>query len=106
MAERKPSASKRRKTRPKRIQPIRFVAVEHVFKAQIKVRALRDISGWADRAQGVKYAIGYGRIGYLDEDTAREWQVKGYVEIISGDVKPVSEDEAAEILSTVTTIGP
>jgi len=106
LRERKSSRAKRRKARAKTIKPIRFVAVEHVFEPLIKVRALRDVSGWASRDKRIKYALGNGRIGFVDEQTAREWQVKGHIEIVSGDVKPVSPDEAAEILSTLTTIGP
>lgn len=106
MAERKPSPARRRKARPKTIKPVTFVPVEIAFKPQIEVRALKDVNGWVgDRRDRVKFHIGHGRIGYIDEDTAREWQVKGYVEVLGGDLKPVSEDEAAEYLSTVTTIG-
>ncbi len=106
MPERKPSPKKRRKARPKEIQPVKFVAVERAFKPQVKVRATRDLNGWVSRDRRVKFHIGKGRIGFIDEDKAREWQVKGFVEILAGDIKPVSEDEAAEFLSTVTTIGP
>ena len=83
---------------------IRFVPVEHVFQAQVKVRATRDLNGWADRAKGVKWHIPQGRIGCLDRDKAREFQAKGYVEILEGEVAPVSEDELAEFKSTVHTI--
>jgi hypothetical protein len=89
------------------LEPVRFVAVERAFKPQVKVRATRDLSGWANRERRVKWSIGKGRVGCLDEDVAREFLAKGYVEIIEGgeSIKPVSADEAAEILSTVTTIG-
>ncbi len=92
--------------RPRRreVKPITFVAVERAFSPQVKVRATRDINGWADRERRVKWHIGSGRIGCLDADVAREFQVKGYVAILDGEVEPVSEDEAAEILSTVTVI--
>lgn len=90
--------------RRRKLDPVRFVPVAQVFKPQIKVRALKDINGYAARDRKIKYQIGHGRVGYLDDDTAREWQVKGYIEILEGTVRPVSEDEAAEILSTVTTI--
>lgn len=101
----KPAA--RAKRRPP-LEPITFVPVEKVFKPQVKVRATRDLNGWADRGKTsgkrVKWSIAEGRIGCLDEDKAREFQAKGYVEILDGTIKPVSEDEAAEYLSTVTTI--
>jgi len=90
--------------RRRELQPVTFVPVEQVFKPMIKVRALADISGWADRDRRVKWSIPHGRIGMLDDAKAREFQAKGYVEILDGAVKPVSEDEAAEFLSTVTTI--
>jgi len=90
--------------RRRKLEPVTFVPVERAFKAQVKVRATRDISGWADRERRVKWTIPAGRVGCLDADKAREFEIKRYVEIIEGEVRPVSEDEAAEILSTVTTI--
>jgi hypothetical protein len=97
-------ARARKKASP-RVKPVTFVPVERVFKAQVKVRALRDINGWANRDRRVKWHIGAGRVGYLDEDHAREFSIKGYVEVIDGSIKPASEDEVAEFLSTTTTIG-
>lgn len=90
--------------RRRQFQPITFVPVERVFKSQVQVRALRDLNGWADRERRIKWSIPSGRIGCLDEDTAREFMAKGYVELLDGIVRPVSEDEAAEFLSTVTTL--
>jgi hypothetical protein len=86
------------------VKPVTFVPVEKVFKAQVKVRAKHDLNGWADRTKQVKWHIPAGRIGCLDEDKAREFHTKGYVEILDGSFKQVSEDEAAEMLSTVTTL--
>ena len=90
--------------RRERAIPLTFVPVERVFKHQVRVRATRDLNGWADRRKRVKWHIAHGSIGYLDEDKAREFQIKGYVEILAGEVKPVSPAEAEEFLSTVTTI--
>ena len=90
--------------RRRNLEPITFVPVEAVFRPQVKVRATRDISGWADRDRRVKWSIGKGRVGCLDHDVAREFQIKGYVELLDGEVRPVSEDEAAEFLSTVTVL--
>lgn len=104
MPERKPSPARRRKAKPKTIQPITFVPVERAFKPQIKVRALRDLNGHVDRDRRVKFHIGSGRIGFIDEDTARIWQAKGYVEILDGTVKPVTPDELAELTSKDSTI--
>jgi len=87
------------------LTPVRFVPVERVFQPQVKVRALKDISGWANRERRVKWSIGAGRIGCLDADKAREFATKGYVQIVEGKVEPVSEDEAEEMLAQVTTIG-
>lgn len=83
---------------------IKFVPVERVFKPQVKVRATRDLNGWANRERGVKWNIPAGRIGCVDEDKAREWVAKGFVELVEGDIRPISEDEAADFLSQVTTI--
>ena len=93
---------KLRRRRP--LEPITFVPHTHAFKPQIKVRATRDLNGWADRDRRKKWHIGKGSIGCIDEDKAREWHTKGYVEILDGTIRPVSEDEAAEMLSTVTTL--
>ena len=92
------------KPRRKTFEVVRFVPVEKVFQPQVQVRALHDLNGWADREGGVKWHIPAGRLGMLDADTAREFQVKGYVEIIAGDITPVSENEKAEMLSTKTVI--
>jgi hypothetical protein len=97
-----------RKRKPAaKFQPVTFLPVERVFKAQVKVVATRDLNGWVPkigRAKRKKWHIGAGRIGHLDEDTAREFAIKGYVEILDGTIKPYSEDEAAEVLATVTTL--
>ena len=108
MAAKKPVVKKpapRRKRKPKEIEPVKFVPVERAFKPQVKVRALHDLNGWVDRRRRIKWHIGTGQIGCIDEDKAREWMAKGYAELIEGTVKPVSEDEAAEFLSTMTRIG-
>jgi hypothetical protein len=90
--------------RRKQLEPIKFVPMSRAFEPQIRVRAIRDLNGWASEDRRVKWSIGKNQIGFLNESKAREFQVKGYVEIITGEIKPVSEDEAAEMLSTVTTI--
>lgn len=90
--------------RRERLEPVRFAPVSQVFQPQVKVRALKDISGWANRRRRIKWSIGAGRVGYLNEDKAREFSIKGYVEILDGKVKPVSEAEAEEFLSQVTVL--
>lgn len=98
--------ARKRSARParKRTKPevVKFVPVERAFKAQIKVKALLDINGPV--APGVKFHAPAGRIAYVDEDTARVWAAKGYVEILDGTVKPVSPDELAELTSKDATI--
>lgn len=101
-----PKKTKVSKPRRKPDRPVKFITVEQAFKPQIKVRVLKDLNGWADRSRNIKWHIGAGKVGCIDEDKAREFAIKGYVEILDGTIKPYSSDEAAEILSTVTTIGP
>ena len=81
-----------------------FVTPAEVFQPQVEVFTTRDISGWANREKGIKFHLQAGKSYCVDADTAREWQVKGYVHIVHGEVKPVSADEKAEILSTVREI--
>ena len=95
--------ARRRREREGR-PPVKFVTVEEAFEPMIRVRALLDISGWVNRERGIKWSISKNEIGMLSQDAAREFSIKGYVEILDGTVKPVSEDEAAEMLSTVTTV--
>lgn len=90
------------------LRPVTFVPIEQAFKPQVKVQAVRDLSGWVggDKRNRVKWEIGKGRIGCIDADKAREFAAKGFVRILEGKVEPVSEDELAELLSQVTIIGP
>lgn len=90
--------------RREKLRPVKFVPAEQVFKPQVKVQATRDINGWADRKKKVKWAIPAGSVCYIDSDKAREFQIKGYVRILDGTVEAASDDEVAEILSTVTTL--
>lgn len=91
--------------RRKQERPITFVSVMEAFQPQIKVRFLKDVSGWASRDRRVKWSIGAGKVGTLDADKAREFQAKGYLEILDGTVKPVTQTELDEILATVTVVG-
>lgn len=90
--------------RRRRLQPVTFVAVEQAFKPQIKVRALSDLNGWVDRDRRVKFHIGKGQIGFMDADRAREFKAKGYLEIVEGQVAPVSQTELDDLLSNRITI--
>ena len=95
----------RKLPKKRQLKPVTFIPVTKAFKPQIEVQALADISGWADKQKRIKWTISNGSIGYLDETTAREFSIKGYVKIISGEVAPASEDEKAEIRSTMSVIG-
>lgn len=90
--------------RRRKLEPVRFVPVSKAFEPQVRVQAVRDLNGWVDRERRVKWQIGRHQIGFLNEAKAREFETKGFVRILNGDVTPVSEDEAAEMLSTSTTI--
>ena len=92
--------------RRRKLEPIEFVPIRHVFRQQIKVRALLDMNGWVgEKADRKKWHIGKDRTGYIDEDKAREWAAKGYVEILDGTVRPVSEDELAEMTKNDHVVG-
>lgn len=85
-------------------KPVTFVPVERAFKSEVRVRALRDLNGWADRRGRIKWELGTGQLGHLDAITAREFAAKSYVQILEGDVKPVSEAEAEELNAQTTTV--
>ncbi len=85
--------------------PVTFAPVSKAFKRQVRVIANRDLNGWLHRGSKVKWSIPAHRPVWIDEDKAREFQAKGYLEILEGKVKPVSPDEAAEYLSQITVIG-
>jgi hypothetical protein len=87
------------------LKPVRFVPVERAFKPQVKVRALVDLNGWVHpRRERIKWSISAGQVGCLDADTAREFQAKGYVQVLDGEVKPVSDGEREELLAQTSTV--
>jgi hypothetical protein len=88
----------------RKLEPVTFVPAEQFFKPQVKVQATRDINGWADPKRRVKWSIAAHSIVYMDTDKAREFQIKGYVRVLDGQIEPASDDEVAEILSSVTTL--
>lgn len=90
--------------RRQKLKPITFVPAEQVFKPVVKVQATRDINGWVNKKTRVKWSIPANSVAYIDAATAREFQIKGYVRILDGTVEPASDDEVAEIMSTVTTL--
>lgn len=94
-------AAIRNRQRKEALIPVRFQPVH--WTPQIQVTFNRDISGWLDRDRGVKWSFSKGQTVYIDHEHAIEFIVKGYC---SGELpRRVSEDEKAEIRSTVTVIG-
>ena len=87
-----------------RLRPAEFLTPEKSFQPQVEVFPTRDITGWLDKASKKKFHLKMGHSYCVDEKLAREWSIKGYVQIGRGEIRAVSEDEAAEILSTVTTV--
>ena len=87
-----------------RMRRTEFLTPEQAFTPQVEVFPTRDITGWLDKPSKKKFHLKMGHSYCVDEKLAREWSVKGYVQIGRGEVRAVSEDEAAEILSSVTTV--
>ena len=83
--------------------PVTFEPVHKVFTPQRMIRMTRDVNGWVSHDQRKKWNLGYGREYAIDEDKAREFVIKGYAIPVGWEVT-VSDDERAEVMSTVTTI--
>jgi len=66
----------------RRRPPTTFVSAAEHFVPEVDVCANRDVSGWVDRREGVKWHIPAGQIVSVDADTARVLEVKGYAEVI------------------------
>jgi hypothetical protein len=90
--------------RREKLKPVEFQPVSEVFEPQVGVIPKSDLSGWVDRRRKVKWSMSAGRKYYLNEAKAREFETKGFLDIVSGAVAPVSDDERAEFLSQVTRI--
>ena len=90
--------------RRRRLQAVEFVTAEKAFKPQRMIRMRKDVSGWVSREDRRKWELSYGREYAIDEDKAREFCIKGYAVPVGWEVV-ASDDERAEILSTVTIIG-
>lgn len=89
--------------RRQKLEVIEFLPVKKAFKPQRLIRMKTDISGWVSQADRRKWSLSDKKEYAIDEDKAREFVIKGYAEPIGW--KPVvSEDEKAEMLSSVTTI--
>ena len=73
------------------------------WQPQVEVTFTRDVSGWLDQAEGVRFHFQAGKSYHVDEQHAVEFIVKGYA---TGTLpRPVSDDERDEIRSVMTTIG-
>lgn len=83
------------------LMPITFQAVN--WQPQVEVRFTRDVNGWLDRDRNIKFHFAAGSRHMVDEAHAVEFITKGYAK---GTLpRFVSEDEAGEIRSVMTTIG-
>ena len=67
-------------------------------------RMTRDVTGYANRDQNVKYELKAGEVYFVSVDVAAEFITKGYA---AGELpRPVSDDEAAEWRAQQTIIRP
>ena len=83
------------------LKPITFQAVD--WQPQVQVTFTRDVNGWLDRDQNIKWHFAAGTTHLVDEQHAVEFIIKGYA---TGQLpRHVSADEHAELRSVITTIG-
>lgn len=81
---------------------MRFATVD--WKPQVAVKFTRDVTGWIDHGQRIRFHFSSGKTYHVDEHHAVEFIVKGYA---TGTLpRPVSDQERAELRSNMTTIGP
>jgi hypothetical protein len=87
--------------RKETLKPVTLQAVS--WQPQVQVTFNRDVCGWISREQGLKFQFAAGKTYLIDEQHAIEFIVKGYC---AGELpRPVSDDEAADIRSSMVTIG-
>lgn len=87
--------------RKESLRPVRFEPVN--WQPQVQVTFTRDVNGWLDRDQCVKWHFSAGSTHMVDEQHAVEFIVKGYA---TGTLpRTVSQDEKDEIRSVITVIG-
>ena len=91
--------------RRQKLKEIRFEPASKVFKPQRMIRMTRDVNGWVSLADRRKWSLSAYKEYAIDEDKAREFCIKGYAIPVGWEVQ-VSDDERAEMMSTVTIIGP
>jgi len=94
-------AKVRRQQRRAALKRVTFQPVN--WEPQVEVLFTRDVNGWLDLDRRIKFSFSAGSRAMVDEQHAIEFIVKGYA---LGELpRKVSEDEAAEIRSVMTTIG-
>lgn len=93
--------------RRRELKPVTFVPARIAFKPEVLVQVHdKDINGWVDKRERVKFELPAYRKLALDRDTARIFAAKGYVTILKGDSgPPVSEDELAELTAKDQVVG-
>ena len=83
------------------LKPITFQTVN--WQPQIQVTFTRDVNGWLDRTNQIKWSFRTGQTVMIDAEHALEFIIKGYC---TGQLpRPVSDNEQAEIRSNMTIIG-
>lgn len=94
-------AAIRNRQRKESLRPVRFEPVN--WQPQVEVTFTRDVNGWLDHDQRVKWHFAAGSTHLVDEQHAVEFIVKGYATGVLP--RHVSQDEKAEIRSVITVIG-
>jgi len=92
------------KRRTKYKPPLRVAKPGEIWEPQAKIIMTRDVTGYANRDQNVKYELKAGEVYFVSVDVAAEFITKGYA---AGELpRPVSDDEAAEWRAQQTIIRP
>lgn len=96
-----PGIAKVRRKQHLELHPVEFQPVN--WQPQVQVTFTRDVNGYLNRDQRIKWHFAKGTTHMVDEQHAVEFIVKGYA---TGTLpREVSEDERAELRSVMTTIG-
>ena len=83
------------------MRPVTFQPTH--WQPQVRVTFTRDVNGWLDRDQNIKWHFAAGSTHMIDEQHAVEFIIKGYA---TGELpRFVSADEQAELRSVITIIG-
>ena len=95
------SARVRNQQHRQAMQPVTFQPAR--WAPQVRVTYTRDVNGWLDHDQRIKWHFAAGSTHMIDEQHAIEFIVKGYA--VGELPRFVSADEQAEIRSVITIIG-